>query len=166
MHGGGRLTKHLLISASDISEKATYHVADVISEYRIVKRYYKYNQETSFKRQKIAIYPQNKQCKSRQSPFQNCSGDILIRYCFSGEEINIKSCKNVRVYESAKDKIKKIKQKKGPSRATYDVEDDLGGLTNITNQSEIPNRSVAFEINTKRAIECRNIDPLQQLVNK
>ena len=63
-------------------------------------------------------------------------------------------------------KKKKIKQKKGPSRATYDVEDDLGGLTNITNQSEIPNRSVAFEINRKRAIECRNIDPLQQLVNK
>ena len=30
---------------------------------------------------------------------------------------------------------------------TYDVENDLGGLNNITNQSEIPNRSVAFEIN-------------------
>ena len=61
---------------------------------------------------------------------------------------------------------KKIKQKKAPSRATYDVENDLGGLTNITNQSEIPNRSVAFEINRKRAIESRKIDPLRQLANK
>ena len=51
-------------------------------------------------------------------------------------------------------------------RATYDVENDLGGLTNITNQSEIPNRPVAFEINRKRAIEFRNIDPLRQQVNK
>ena len=47
---------------------------------------------------------------------------------------------------------------------TYDVENDLGGLNNITNQSEIPNRSVAFEINWQR--ESRNIDPLRQLVNK
>ena len=47
---------------------------------------------------------------------------------------------------------------------TYDVESDLGGLNNITNQSEIPNRSVAFEINWQR--ESRNIDPLRQLVNK
>ena len=46
------------------------------------------------------------------------------------------------------------------------MENDLGGLTNITNQSEIPNRSVAFEINRKRAIEYRNIDPLWQLVSK
>ena len=49
---------------------------------------------------------------------------------------------------------------------TYDVESDLGGLNNITNQSEIPNRSVAFEINWQRANESRNIDPLRQLVNK
>ena len=49
---------------------------------------------------------------------------------------------------------------------TYDVENDLGGLNNITNQSEIPNRSVAFEINWQRANESRNIDPLSQLVNK
>ena len=61
---------------------------------------------------------------------------------------------------------KKTEQNKGPARATYDVENDLGGLTNITNQSEIPNRSVAFEINRKRAIESRNVDPLRQLVNK
>ena len=73
------------------------------------------------------------------------------------------------MYESTKDEIKKkkkIEQNTGPSRATYDVENDLGGLTNITNQSEISNRSVAIEINTKRAIESRNIDPLRQLVNK
>ena len=55
------------------------------------------------------------------------------------------------MYESTKDEIKKkkkikIEQNKGLSRTTYDVENDLGGLTNITNQSEIPNRSVAFEI--------------------
>ena len=43
---------------------------------------------------------------------------------------------------------------------------DLGGLTNITNQSEIPNCSAAFEINRKRAIEYRKIDPLWQLVSK
>ena len=49
---------------------------------------------------------------------------------------------------------------------TYDVESDLGGLNNITNQSEIPNRSVAFEINWQRANESRNIDPLRHLVNK
>ena len=61
---------------------------------------------------------------------------------------------------------KKFEQNTGPSRATYDVENDLGGLTNITNQSEISNRSVATEINTKRAIESRNTDPLRQLVNK
>ena len=30
-----------------------------------------------------------------------------MRFCFSGEERNIKSCKNVRLYESTKDKIKK-----------------------------------------------------------
>ena len=68
--------KTLTVSSSDISEEATYHAADVISEYRIVKRYYKCNQETSFKRQIIAVYPPNKQCKSRQRPFQNCSGNI------------------------------------------------------------------------------------------
>ena len=71
------------------------------------------------------------------------------------------------MYESTKYEItKKIEQNKGPSRATYDVENDLRGLTNITNQSEIPNRSVDFEINRKRAIESRNIDSLRQLVNK
>ena len=99
--------KTLTISSSDISEEVTYHVADVISEYRIVKRYYRCNQETSFKRHIIAVYPPNKQCKSRQSPSQNCNGNILIRYYFSGEEINIKPSKKVRVYESTKDEIKK-----------------------------------------------------------
>ena len=44
------------ISSNDISEEATYHVADVISEYGIIKRYYRCNQETSMKRQIIAIY--------------------------------------------------------------------------------------------------------------
>ena len=65
--------KTLTISSSDISEEVTYHFADVISEYRIVKRYYRCNQETSFKRHITDVYPSNKQCKSRQSPFQNCS---------------------------------------------------------------------------------------------
>ena len=53
-----------------------------------------------------------------------------MRFCFSGEERNIKSCKNVRLYESTKDKIKKkiYEQNKGSLRATYDVENDLGGL--------------------------------------
>ena len=73
------------ISSSDISEEATYHVGDVISEYRIVKKYYKCNQEIRLKTQIIATYPSNKQCKSRQSQFQNCNGNRLIRYCFSGE---------------------------------------------------------------------------------
>ena len=97
--------KILTISSSDISEEATYHVADVISEFRTVKIYYRCNQETSFKGQIIAVYSRYKQCKSRQSPFKNCSGNILITYCFSGEERNIKPCKNVRVYGSTKDKI-------------------------------------------------------------
>ena len=82
------------ISSSDISEEATYHVGDVISEYnvgdviseyRIVKKYYKCNQEIRLKTQIIATYPSNKQCKSRQSQFQNCNGNRLIRYCFSDE---------------------------------------------------------------------------------
>ena len=104
MHGGGRLTKHYFF---DISEEVTYHVADVISEYRIFKRYYRCNQETSFKRHIITVYAPNKQCKSRQNLFQIV---VETRYCFSGEEINIKPCKNVRVYESTKDEIKKKKK--------------------------------------------------------
>ena len=40
------------------------------------------------------------------------------------------------------------------------------GLTITTNQSQIPKRSAAFEINSKRANKSRNIDPLRQLVNK
>ena len=76
------------ISSNDISEEATYHVADVISEYGIIKRYYRCNQET-------AICLQNKQSKSRQNTFQNCSGNILITYFFPGEEMNIKPCKNI-----------------------------------------------------------------------
>ena len=60
-------------SSSDISEEVTYHFGDVISEYRIVKRYYRCKQETSFKRHIIDVCPPNKQCKSRQSSFQNCS---------------------------------------------------------------------------------------------
>ena len=83
------------ISSNDISEEATYHVADVISEYGIIKRYYRCNQETSMKRQIIAICLQNKQSKSRQNTFQNCSGNILITYFFPGEEMNIKPCKNI-----------------------------------------------------------------------
>ena len=74
-------------------------------------------------------------------------------------------CMKALKTKSKKKKQKKPEQNKGPSRAAYDVENDLGGLTNITNQSEIPNRSAAFEINRKRAIESRS-DPLRQLVNK
>ena len=40
------------------------------------------------------------------------------------------------------------------------------GLTITTNQSQIPKRYAAFEINRKRANKSRNIDPLRQLVNK
>ena len=61
---------------------------------------------------------------------------------------------------------KQIEQEKGPSHATYDVKNDLGGLTKITSQSEILNRSVVIEINRRRANESRNIDPLRQLINK
>ena len=68
--------------------------------------------------------------------------------------------------EVLKTKLKKIEQKKGPSSAAYDAENELGRLTNIINQSEIPNRSVAFEISRKRANESRNIDPLRQVINK
>ena len=74
--------KTLTIFSSNISEKVTYHVADVISEYRIAKRYYRCNQETSLKKHIISVYPPNKQCKSRENLFQNCRGNILIRYCF------------------------------------------------------------------------------------
>ena len=122
---------------------------------RIVKRYYKCNQDENFKRQIIALYSPNKECKSNQNPFKNCSGNILITYSFSGNERNIKPCNKVRVYESTKDEIKNVS----------DVENAIGGLTKITNQSEIPNRSVAFEINRKRAIESRCIDLLRQLIN-
>ena len=69
-----------------------YYVRDVISEYRIVKRYYKCNQETGFKRTIITVYPLNKQWKSRQIPFQIYNGNTLITYCFSGEERNINPC--------------------------------------------------------------------------
>ena len=48
------------------------------------------------------------------SPFQNCSGNILITYCFSGEERNIKPCKNV--YESTKDETQKKLNRKTDRR--------------------------------------------------
>ena len=113
-----------------------YFKEDHVScEYRSFKRYYRSNQESLLKRQIIAVYPLNKQYKSIQSPFQHCSGNILT-YCFSGEERNRNLCKNVLVYESTKNEIKKKLTQK---------------------------RTVTCSLETN---ESRNIDPLRKLINK
>lgn len=46
-------------------------------------------------------------------------------------------------------KLKNLEQRTDLSRSTYDVKNDLEGLTNITNPSEIAKSSVGFEIKRK-----------------
>ena len=163
---GWKVYKTQTSSTADIREDASYSVCDRLEEYRIVKRYYKCTDNHEFKRQILAIYVPEYQCKSRKNPYEFCHGNILISYISPSETSIIKPCSKLRTYKSVLDQVKRNMQTgNGPTRASFEVEKKLGGLEKIPNQSLVPRRSQAFEENCKLKKK-QPVDPLKQLLIK
>ena len=107
---------------ADISEEARYSVCDRLEEHRIG------TDNHEFKRQILAIYPPGHQCKSRKNPYEFCRGNILISYISPSETSVIKPCSKVWTYNSVLDEVKRNMQTgKGPTRASFVVEEKFGG---------------------------------------
>ena len=74
MLGGG---KYIRLKHHPQQIEARYSVCDRLEEYQVVKRYYNCTDKHEFKRQILAIYTLEYQCKLLKNPYEFCRDNVL-----------------------------------------------------------------------------------------